>query len=91
MGEIKNKQLLDAIRQALREIRSSKSLTQEAVNNDIYNTKNVHIHTGRIETGKGNLSTSTVFALCEYYEIPISDFFAKVEAIDKGLKIKKKL
>lgn len=87
MKQIKNNRLLTGIRKVLKELRAETSLTQDAVITDIYDTKNTTINIGRIETGDGNISPSTLFLLCEYYKIPISDFFKRVEEIDKGLKI----
>jgi transcriptional regulator with XRE-family HTH domain len=89
MGQIKNEKLLLAIQQVLKELRSSKSLTQDAVIIDIYDNKNITLNLGRIETGNRNISPSTIFLLCEYYKITISEFFERVEEINPSLKIKK--
>lgn len=73
MGQIKNKKLLKAIAIQLKELRESRSVTQE----DFYNDTSIHI--GRIETGSNNLSVSTLDAICKYFDIPISKFFSKLE------------
>lgn len=88
MRQIKNDILLKSISLVLKELRSIKTLTQEEVGNDIKANRDLNIHIGRIETGRNNISVSTLFVLCDYYEISISDFFGRVEKIDKSLKIK---
>jgi len=88
MAQIKNEKLLAAIRKVLQELRAQTGMTQEAVILDIAETKKTTINLARIETGKSNPSPSTIFALCDYYKISISDFFQRVEDIDKALKIK---
>ena len=88
MEQLKNEQLLDAIRTVLKELRNKTGLSQDAVITDISIVKNTTINLARIETGNGNVSPSTIFMLCDYYKIPISDFFKRVEEVDKTLKIK---
>lgn len=87
MEHIKNNQLLSAIRNVLKELRAEKGISQDAVITDINELKATTINLARIETGKGNISPSTLFMLCEYYKISISDFFKRVEENDHGLKI----
>lgn len=88
MAQIKNDRLLSAIRKVLQELRAKTGMTQEAVILDIAETKKTTINLARIETGDGNISPSTIYLLCEYYKISISDFFRRVEDLDKTLKIK---
>lgn len=73
MGQIKNKKLLKAIAIHLKELREARSLTQE----EFYNDTNIHI--ARIETGRNNISISTIDAICNYFDIPLSKFFAIIE------------
>ena len=88
MGQIKNRELLKAIRNVLKDLRKKTGLSQEAVITDIMDSKKTTLNLARIETGDGNISASTIFLLCEYYKICISDFFKRVEEINKNLKIK---
>lgn len=88
MGQIKNKELLSAMRAVLQELRTKANLSQESVITDILDSKNLTINLARIETGTGNISSSTLFLLCEYYKVPLSEFFKKVEAKNPVLKIK---
>ncbi len=71
MGQqIKNTELLSSIAKRLKRLRTQKGLSQEEVYND------VDIHIARIETGKYNVSISTLSALCDYYSISLKDFFS---------------
>lgn len=63
-------------------------MTQEQIANNIKANRDLSIHIGRNETGNQNMSVSTLYELCEYYKVPISEFFKRVEEIDKGLNIK---
>jgi transcriptional regulator with XRE-family HTH domain len=88
MEQIKNERLLSAIKLVLKELRAKSGLTQEQVANNIKANKDLSIHIGRNETGNQNMSVSTLYELCEYYKVPISEFLKRVEEIDRGLKIK---
>ncbi|KVV13991.1 helix-turn-helix domain-containing protein [Flavobacterium sp. TAB 87] len=87
MEQIKNERLLSAIKLVLKELRAKSGLTQEQVANNIRINKDLAIHIGRNETGNQNMTVSTLFELCEYYKEPISEFFKRVEEVDKRLKI----
>ena len=69
MKQLKNIQLLNAMRKVLKDLRAETKFTQDFVINDIFINKNVTINLARIETGTGNISPSTLFLLCEYYKI----------------------
>lgn len=71
----------------LQDLRAETGLSQGDIITDIIDSKNVTINLGRIETGKGDISATTLFLLCEYYKISISNFFKRVEEVDKKLKI----
>lgn len=86
MKQYKNERLLKAISLASKEYRDIKVVNQEDVNNDIKETSKVSFHIGRIETGKNNVSISTLSLLCEYFGISISEFMRRVEEIDLSLK-----
>jgi len=75
MDNIKNTALLQKISLVLKELRNNAGLTQEQVYNDI------NIHIGRLETSKANVSVSTIAAICEYFEISLTEFFKRVEKI----------
>lgn len=88
MGQIKNIELLSAMRIVLKELREKTGLVQESVITDIVESKGVTINLARVETGTGNISPSTLFLLCEYYKISLSEFFQRVENRNSVLKIK---
>ena len=73
MGQIRNIRLLKEIAIVVKQLRESRNLSQE----EVYNEINIHI--GRIETGKANLSVSTLEMLCSYFKISMSDFFKRIE------------
>ena len=73
MKQIRDTKLLQRIALVVKQLREAKEATQE----DVYNEINIHI--GRIETAKGNVSVSTLSALCKYFKIRLSDFHKKVE------------
>lgn len=90
MEQIKNERLLRTVKLVLKELRAKTGLTQEEVANNIKVNKDLSIHIGRNETGNQNMTISTLYELCEYYKIPISDFFKRVEEGDEKLKINDK-
>ncbi|WP_298539978.1 helix-turn-helix transcriptional regulator [uncultured Aquimarina sp.] len=68
-SHLKNTELLQQITSKLKYLRQEKGLTQE----DVYNDTGIHI--SRIERSKVNITVSTLSALCDYFDIKISDFF----------------
>ncbi|PRZ19590.1 hypothetical protein [Flavobacterium granuli] len=89
MKQYKNERLLKAIALVSKEYRALKDVNQQDVNNDIKENKKVAFHIGRIETAKNNVSISTLYLLCEYFEISLSEFMSRVEEIDISLKSKR--
>lgn len=89
MGQYKNEKLLKAISLVSKEYREKKGVNQQAVNTDIKEAKKVAFHIGRIEAAKNNVSVSTLHLLCEYFEIPVSEFLTRVEEIDSSLNSQK--
>lgn len=83
MKKIKNKELLSSISLVLKELRAKNELTQQMVKDD------TGIHIGRIETTKHDPSSSTIFELCKYFKIPLSEFYRRMEEINTSLEITK--
>lgn len=73
MGQIKNKTLLKIIALKIKQLRGEFNITQE----NFYNDTNIHI--ARIESGKVNISISTLEAICKYFNISLSKFFSDIE------------
>lgn len=65
----RNTVLLQSIAAKLRELRKAQGLSQV----DAYIDTDIHI--GHVESGKTNISISTLSDLCDYYEISLRDFF----------------
>ena len=72
--QLKNQELLDAIVSLIKQLRDEKGLTQE----DVYNDTGIHI--ARIETGKANISISTLSQIVSYFELNLEQFFGKIKA-----------
>jgi transcriptional regulator with XRE-family HTH domain len=70
--QLKNQELIDQIVAKLKQLRTEHGLTQE----DVYNDTGIHI--ARIETGKVNISISTLAALANYFQLSLDEFF-KIE------------
>ncbi len=71
-SRLKNEKLLQQISIQLKRYREKKELTQE----DVYNDTGIHI--SRIETGKVNITVSTLAALCDYFNLNLSEFFEQL-------------
>mgnify|MGYP000807445819 CR=1 FL=1 len=56
----------------LRAARLERKLTQENVRFD------TDLNIGRIESGRHSISLTTLADLCDYYNVPLEDFFKKI-------------
>ena len=72
-AQIKDDELLAAIVKGLKALRLKKGITQE----DFFNDTGIHI--SRIETGKVNVSISTLKAIVSYFDISLALFFQAIE------------
>lgn len=73
MVQFRDKKLLILIALKIKSIRQSKGITQE----EFYNDTGIHI--ARIETGKLNLSISTLKQICDYFDLSLCEFFKEFE------------
>lgn len=64
-----NEQLLSNLAKRVKELRSIKGVTQEEALND------TGIQFSRIEQGKRDVQLSTLYKLCQYFEISLHEFF----------------
>ena len=71
----KNPELIRKIAEVLKALRRAKGVTQETV----YRETGIHI--ARIENGSVHPAVTTIFELCQYFEIATSKFFLLVERI----------
>jgi len=65
--------LLSKIAKKIKQLREEKNVSQEMFYID------TDIHIARIETGKQNVTISTLQAICEYFEISLSDFLKEMD------------
>ena len=72
MAQIRDQELLQQIALKLKKLREKKGVSQE----QLYNETDIHIV--RIETGKVNISVSTLSKLCSYFDVSLSEFFKKI-------------
>jgi len=72
MAQRRDEILLQKIALRIKGLREKSGLSQEQVYND------TEIHIARIETGKANVSVSTLSALCGYFGVTMAEFFKKV-------------
>jgi transcriptional regulator with XRE-family HTH domain len=73
MGQIRDEILLKKIAMRLKELREKANLSQEELINE------TSIHIGRIETGKNNLTVSTLKKICVFFNIKLKDFFEDID------------
>ena len=69
MGQIKNKEVLRKIALRVKHIRSSQNVTLEQFYFD------TGIHLARIESGRSNISVSTLYEICKYFNLTLAEFF----------------
>lgn len=73
MGQIRDQALIKKIALTLKAIRHEKGVSLE----EVYNETDIHL--ARIETGKLNISISTLSRLCIYFNLSLAEFFKRVE------------
>ena len=68
----KNTILLSKIAIRIKQLREDKGISQDLFYID------TEIHIARIETGKSNITVSTLSAICDYFGISLIDFFKDI-------------
>ena len=68
-----NQELLNQIAKRVKELREIKGISQDSFYID------TDIHIARIETGKLNISISTLKDICDYFGITLNEFFDEVK------------
>jgi transcriptional regulator with XRE-family HTH domain len=71
-AQLKDQKLLRSTVDGLKVLRKQRNLTQE----DFYNDTGIHI--SRIETGRVNITLSTLKTILDYYQVPLSEFFQSI-------------
>lgn len=72
----RNNLLVEQVVERLKDVRRERGLTQENVRFD------TDLNIGRIESGRHSLSLTTLADLCDYYGIPLEEFFKKIVTHD---------
>ena len=68
----KNTVLISKIATRIKQIREEKGVSQDLFYID------TDIHIARIETGRSNITVSTLHAICDYFDITLVDFFKEI-------------
>ena len=71
-AQLKDQKLLRSTVDGLKFLRKQRNLTQE----DFYNDTGIHI--SRVETGRVNITLSTLKTILDYYQVPLSVFFQSI-------------
>ncbi len=71
MNDKKKKELLLTLAKKVKELRTNKGLTQEEAFND------TGVHFGRIEQGQRDISFTTLYKICNYFDLSMSEFLSK--------------
>ena len=71
-AQLKDQKLLRSTVDGLKVLRKQRNLTQE----DFYNDTGIHI--SRVETGRVNITLSTLKTILDYYQVPLSVFFQQI-------------
>jgi transcriptional regulator with XRE-family HTH domain len=68
----KNTILVSKIASRIKQLREEKGISQDSFFID------TDIHIARIESGRSNITVSTLSAICDYFGITLSDFFKDI-------------
>ncbi len=68
----KNTILISKIANRVKQLRIEKGISQDSFFID------TEIHIARIESGRSNITVSTLSAICDYFGITLSDFFKDI-------------
>lgn len=68
----KNTILISKIANRVKQLRIEKGISQDSFFID------TEIHIARIESGRSNITISTLSAICDYFGISLSDFFKDI-------------
>ncbi len=71
--QYQNKELIDKVITKIKDLRKENGVTLESFYFD------TGIHLARIEQGKTNFTVSTLYKICEYFNITLKDFFKDFE------------
>lgn len=64
--------IIESVSDKIKQLRESKGISQETFYID------TDIHIARIESGKSNITISTLSDICKYFNISLSEFFKDI-------------
>lgn len=73
MAQSTNEHLNISIAQKIKRLRAIRGVTLEIFYFD------AGIHLARIEQGKTNITVNTLFEICKYFDVNLSDFFSDLK------------
>lgn len=73
MGKTKNERFLKKIALRVKQLREERGITQEVFYND------TGINIGRVERAKRDFSMTTLYSICKYFKISLSDFLKELD------------
>lgn len=73
MQKARNQKFLNKIIPRIKQLREERNITQEVFYND------TGINIGRIERGLRDFNMTTLYNICEYFEISPEEFFKKLK------------
>lgn len=69
-----NKELIQKVSYRVKQLREERNISQETFYID------TDIHIARIESGKSNITISTLSIICSYFDINLSEFFDGIQS-----------
>lgn len=88
--QIKIEELTKAITIVIRKLYTQRGKAILAENNEYFAEIGKNLGLERYSSSDHNVTCSKLFAICDYLEISLSDFFKLVEEEDNNLKFNKK-
>ncbi|PZU89800.1 MAG: hypothetical protein DI529_03820 [Chryseobacterium sp.] len=82
-------ELTDAISEVIKDLYKQSGKALLDVNNEYFIEYGKNLALERYTSTDHNITCSKLFAICDYFEISLSEFFSRVEDKNKMLKFKK--
>lgn len=88
--QIKILELTETISEVIKDLYKERGKALLDENNDYFNDIGKNLGLERYTSTDHNITCSKLFAICDFFEISLSEFFVKVEEKNKILKFNKK-
>ena len=89
--QIKIPELTEAISEVIKDLYKNRGKALLDENNDYFNETGKNLGLERYTSTDHNITCSKLFAICDFFEVSLSEFFLKVEEKNTLLKFKKNL